>query len=170
MNLKNLQTDRLILIPVTLEITNSLMEGSRSEIEKLGITAHENWPREDTKDILPIVNESLKKNKVPSGFEFWMIVMKENMEIIGDIGFHGKPDAKGEVEIGYGLVEEERRKGYGYEAAREIMDWAFEQEEVKVVRAECLIGNAASVRVLEKIGMVETGRDEELIYWEFRRG
>lgn len=33
----------------------------------------------------------------------WMIVRKDNMKVIGDIGFHGKPDGKGEVEVGYGI-------------------------------------------------------------------
>ena len=37
MNLKNIHTDRLTLIPMTLEITKSLINGSSKEIENLGI-------------------------------------------------------------------------------------------------------------------------------------
>jgi RimJ/RimL family protein N-acetyltransferase len=70
------------------------------------------------------------------------------------------------VEIGYGLVEEERGKGYGFEAAKVIKDWAIAQEEVKVLKAECLIDNTPSVRILEKLGMIETRRDKEFIFWE----
>ena len=99
MNLENLLTDRLILVPVTLEITESLLDGSSREIEKLGIKADKEWPTKDTMDILPIINESLEKDRNPSGFEFWMIVKKDNMQVVGDIGFHGKPNEKGEVEV-----------------------------------------------------------------------
>lgn len=169
MNLKNINTNRLILIPVTLEITSSLIAGSSAEIERLGITTHKNWPTEDNKDILPIINKSLEQHKIPSGFEFWMIVKKDSKEVIGDIGFHGRPDEKGEVEIGYGLVEAERGKGYGFEAARAIMDWTIAHEEVKVIKADCLIDNIPSVRILEKLGMREINRDNELIYWELKK-
>lgn len=166
MHLNNIHTKRLVLIPVTYEITSTLIKGSSEEIEKLGVTAHSNWPTEDTKDILPIINRALEETKTPSGFEFWMIVNKESREIIGDIGFHGKPDENGVVEIGYGLVEQERGRGYGFEAAKAIMDWTLAQEEVKVIKADCLIDNIPSVRILEKLGMRQTGRDEEFIFWE----
>lgn len=166
MNLKNIQTTRLILIPITLEITKSLMSGSSKEVENLGIKTNEKWPTEDTKDILPIIYESLEKDKIPSGFEAWMIVKKDNMQVIGDIGFHGKPDEKGEAEVGYGLVESERGNGIGFEALKAIIEWAFSQKSVNVIKADCLIANKSSARILEKVGMKEINRDENLIYWE----
>lgn len=166
MNLKNIQTARLILIPITLEITKSLMSGSSKEVERLGIKIDKKWPTQDTKDILPIIYESLEKDKIPSGFETWMIVKKDNMQVIGDIGFHGKPNGKGEVEVGYGLVENERKKGFGFESLKAIIHWAISQRNVKVIKAECLIDNKPSARILEKAGMKEINRDQNLIYWE----
>ena len=166
MNLKNILTERLIIVPVTLGITRALLDGSNKEIEKLGIKVDEKWPTEDTKDILPIINRSLEKARIPSGFEFWMIVKKDSMQVIGDIGFHGKPNEKGEVEIGYGLIEKERGKGFGFEALRAIMDWLSTQDSVRVIKADCLISNIPSIRILEKVGMKEINRDENLIYWE----
>jgi [ribosomal protein S5]-alanine N-acetyltransferase len=168
-SLKNIHTDRLMLVPVTLEITKSLLEASTKEIEKLQIKTDKAWPREDTMDILPIINASLEKDKIPSGYEFWMIVKKDNMHVIGDIGFHGKPNEKGEVEVGYGLVEHERGKGFGFEALEAIMDWLYLQESVKVIKADCSIDNTPSARILEKVGMKEVSRDHEMIYWEFTK-
>lgn len=167
MILKNIHTERLILIPVTLEITRSLIAGSSEEVEKLGIKLDKNWPTKDTMDILPIINNSLEKDKLPSGFETWMIINKSNMLVIGDIGFHGKPNEKGEVEVGYGLVEQERGKGFGFEALSAIMNWLDSQESAKIIKADCLIDNKPSARILEKVGMKETHRDNELIYWKF---
>lgn len=166
MSLKNIQTSRLILIPITLEIAKSLIEGSSKEVEKLGISMDEKWPTADTKDILPIIYESLKIDKIPSGFETWMIIKKDNMTVIGDIGFHGKPDDKGEVEVGYGIVEKERGNGIGFESLNAIINWALSQDNVKVIKAECLIDNKPSSRILEKVGMKEINRDQNLIYWE----
>ncbi|MDD3224894.1 MAG: GNAT family N-acetyltransferase [Clostridium sp.] len=169
MILKNIQTTRLILIPITLEITKSLMSGSSKEVEKLGIKIDSKWPTADTKDILPIICKSLEKDKIPSGFETWMIVKKDNMQVIGDIGFHGKPDEKGEVEVGYGLVENERGHGIGFESLKAIMDWVISQKNVKVIKAECLLDNKPSKRILEKVGMKEINRDQNLIYWELTK-
>ncbi len=166
MILKNIDTHRLILMPVTLEITKALLAGNNNEIEKLGIKTNKSWPTNDTMDILPIINKSLEKDKIPSGFEFWMIVKKDNMQVIGDIGFHGKPNGKGEVEVGFGLVENEREKGFGFESLKAIMAWALSNENVKVFKADCLIDNRPSARILEKSGMKEINRDKKLIYWE----
>jgi RimJ/RimL family protein N-acetyltransferase len=166
MNLKNIHAGRLVLIPITLEMTKALIAGSNEEIEKIGIKANENWPTEDTMDILPIINKSLERDLEPSGFETWMIIKKDNMQVIGDIGFHGKPNEKGEVEVGYGIVELERRKGFGFEAVKAIMNWVYSQNEVKVIKADCLIDNKPSARILEKVGMKEISRDQDLIFWE----
>lgn len=165
MKINNLNTERLTLVPVTQRIVKGLLEGSYQEIEKMGLHLNEMWPTNDTKDILPIIHNAFDKNPEPSGFEFWMIVRKENMEIIGDIGFHGKPDEKGEVEIGFGFVELERGKGFGYEALSAIMAWLKTQESVKAIKADCLITNKASIRILEKSGMHEVFRNEMYIFW-----
>lgn len=167
MYLKNIFTNRLILVPITLEITKSLINGSSKEIENLGIKCDKKWPTEDTMDILPIIYNSLEKSKIPTGFETWMIVEKNYKRIIGDIGFHGGPNEKGEVEIGFGLVEDERGKGFGSESLNAIIDWLNLQESVKVIKAECLISNKSSARILKKAGLKEVNRDNELIYWEF---
>jgi [ribosomal protein S5]-alanine N-acetyltransferase len=168
--LKNIETIRLILIPMTLEVTRSLMAGSCKEVEKLGIIISENWPTDDTKDILPIILQSLEESRTPSGFETWMIVKKENMQVIGDIGFHGKSDEKGEVEVGYGLVEKEKERGngIGFESLQAIIEWIYPQTSVKAIKADCLIDNKPSIRIVEKVGMKEINRDRNLIYWELK--
>lgn len=167
MNLKNIDTERLTLIPVTLDITRSLLDGRMDEIEKLGVLPDPMWSTSDTKDILPIINRALERDLEPSGFEFWMIVKKDEKVIIGDIGFHGKPDLEGEVEIGFGFVETERGKGFGYEALNGMMRWLEDQECVKVVKADCLIENHPSKRILEKVGMKEVYRNDEYIFWKY---
>lgn len=169
MRLSNLSTDRLILIPMTLEITKTLMEENTIEVEKIGLKTDENWPTQDTKDILPMVKSDLEKLIIPTGFECWMIVKKDDMRIIGDIGFKGQPDKNREIEVGYGLVEKEKGKGFVTEALCKILDWAFSQKNVDIIKADCLISNMASIRVLEKVGMKETNRDNELIYWELHK-
>jgi [ribosomal protein S5]-alanine N-acetyltransferase len=164
MNLNNIQTNRLILVPVSIKLVKDLIKESTKEIENLGIKTNGRWPRQDTKDILPFVDKDFEKNKIETGFEFWMIVIKENMTVIGDIGFRGIPDDKGEVEIGFGLIEEEQGKGYGQEALKAMINWAFSDEKVKVINADCLIDNIPSIRILEKSGFKESMREKGMVW------
>ena len=98
-----------------------------------------------------------------------MIIKQDNMAVIGDAGFKGKPNANGEVDIGYSIIEKEQKRGYGFETAKKLTDWAFSQQEVKFITASCLINNIASVKILEKLGMQEKSRDEEMIYWRIKK-
>lgn len=169
MKIDNVLTKRLILVPMTFKMVCSVLDSRYERIEELGYKINCRWPRQDTLDILPMVEEGLRKSGETKGFDIWMIVKNENMAIIGDAGFKGGPDQNGEVEIGYGLIEEERRKGYGFEAVYALLSWAFSQDDVKIIKADCLIDNTGSIRILEKCGMRETTRDSELIYWEIER-
>lgn len=76
---------------------------------------------------------------------------------MGSIGFKGSANESGEVEVGYGIEEEHRRKGYGLEAVNVMMEWAFQNEKVYYIMAETLADNTASQRLLEKAGFTPTG-------------
>lgn len=163
---RSIHTERLTLIPVTSKVASDLALGTTGSLEAMELRTNGRWPRQDTMDILPFVLQAFQENPESTGFEFWMIVRKDSNAIIGDIGFHGTPDDQGVVEIGYGLIEEEQRKGYGHEALQAMMEWAKAHEQVTVIRADCLVTNVPSIRILEKTGMKRTHQDRNTIYWE----
>ena len=58
--------------------------------------------------------------------------------MIGDIGFHGRPGAQHlreycdfGVELGYSILLEHRRQGFGREALCAMLGWAREQHDVR---------------------------------------
>lgn len=59
--------------------------------------------------------------------------------------------------LGYCLGEAAWGKGYGTEAARALLHWAFDTLDLNRVQAEADTRNAASARVLEKLGFVREG-------------
>jgi ribosomal-protein-alanine N-acetyltransferase len=61
------------------------------------------------------------------------------------------------VELAYVLARAYWNYGYMTEAARAIIDWALEQSSIYRVWAMCDVENAASIRVLEKLGMLREG-------------
>jgi len=163
---KKIITERLILTPISYEIVCSTLNKDNESLRKLGYRRSDDWPHPAFFDVFPKLKEQLKELGESTGFDGWIIVRKEDMLIIGDGGFKGEPDEKGKIDIGYGLMKSERRKGYGYEAVKALIQWGLEQDKVKKITADCLIDNIGSARILEKVGMSEVNRDDEMIYWE----
>ena len=88
-------------------------------------------------------------------FAIWSIESGDGIHI-GDLCFKGLgPD--GSAEIGYGISEEFRGKGFAAEAVDAAVNWALGQPDVKRVEAETEPDNIASQRVLEKCGFIPTG-------------
>jgi [ribosomal protein S5]-alanine N-acetyltransferase len=144
-----LQTQRLLIVPCT----NQSLSTYAAEGFKMG--GH--------------INNYLKElNEDPSllGWGVWLVIEKENHTIIGDIGFKGKPDREGTVEVGYGMAPAARNKGYATEAVTEIIRWAFSKGDVQKVVAECLMDNLPSIKVLEKLNMEKIGAKDNLYLWQ----
>jgi RimJ/RimL family protein N-acetyltransferase len=59
--------------------------------------------------------------------------------------------------LGYCLPEAAWGHGYATEAARALLEWAFDTLDLNRVQAEVDTRNAASARVLEKLGFVGEG-------------
>ena len=59
--------------------------------------------------------------------------------------------------MGYCLTQPAWGHGYATEAARAVLDWAFGALDLNRVQAETDTRNAASARVLEKLGFVREG-------------
>ncbi len=160
-------TERLVLIPLSLELVSLLQSDTRQAAARMGANVPEDWLSPDLRDYLPLYRQIVEKDPEAAVWGIWTMVRREEPRIVGDIGFKGRPDTSGAVDIGYGVRAEHEGKGYATEAARGLIAWAFTQPSVRRVTADCLASNAASIRVLEKAGMRRLGlRPDGLIGWE----
>lgn len=99
------------------------------------------------------------------------IVLRETREMVGYANFHGPPGindtgAPNAVSIGYEVFPEHRGRGYATEAASELLEWAEREHGVTHVVCGVAPGNAASMRVLEKLAFRRTALvvDGEVIF------
>jgi ribosomal-protein-alanine N-acetyltransferase len=76
------------------------------------------------------------------------------------------------MEIGYIVVPNERKKGYGSEAVKIIVDYLFLSKDLVRVQAITGVDNFASHRVLEKAGFTKEGiiRKSAFIRGEWKDG
>ena len=75
---------------------------------------------------------------------------------IGNAGFKGAP-LDGEVELGYSIAPDLRRRGYASEVVRLLLERAAQDARVDRVIARIDPDNAASIGVVTKAGFVADG-------------
>jgi [ribosomal protein S5]-alanine N-acetyltransferase len=93
------------------------------------------------------------------------ITLRESGEIIGCIGLHGD-FSTGISELGYWIGAEFWGKGYCTEAARAMVDYGFRALKLCRVHARHFAQNAASGKVMQKVGMAPEGlRRQHLFRW-----
>ena len=167
-----IETNNLRLVPCEL-IHVEAIERDRGELGRiLNARVHEDWPV--FPDTMDHVRESLKADPSSREWGFRLFVHTRERVLIGEGGYKGRPDKEGVVEIGYAIVPEYRRRGFAYEAAKGLTDYAFSHSEVKIVQAHTLKDGTASMRVLEKVGMklVGTAQDPdegEVLQWRMEK-
>jgi len=101
----------------------------------------------------------------------WLIrlaVDRATGTIVGLGNFHAPPDGRGMVEIGYRVIPEHRRHGYGREMAETMWRAAAAHPDVRVLRASVSPDNAPSRAIVEGAGLVKVGEqwdDEDGLEW-----
>jgi RimJ/RimL family protein N-acetyltransferase len=160
--LSAIESERLYLVPSSVELTRADLEGPGPLGAMLGVTVPAEWPPEHyTRPALLAVLDQLA-DRAEHGWANWYLAGKAPDEgLVGMCGFKGRPDAAGSVEISYAILPACRNTGYASEAVQRLSRWAFSHSRVSEVTAETLPHLAPSIRVLEKNGFVRAGRGSE---------
>jgi [ribosomal protein S5]-alanine N-acetyltransferase len=116
-------------------------------------------------DTLAFLRQAIGPNRNPAlGTP---LAVTRDARLIGCCGFAPVAATTHAVEIGYWIAVPEWGRGYATEAAGRVVDHAFENPDTVRVQARVFVGNAASVRVLEKLGFQHEGTHRAAV---FRRG
>src|SRR5688572_9674545 len=133
-----IETQRMFLVPTTLESLEAELRSASELAEVLRMEVAEGWPP-DLYDRDPIEFTIRRYQHFPDEALWWLyyFVLKgapDRAEVaIGCGGFKGPPSMDGTVEIGYSVVTQHRRQGLAAEAVRALVDHAFAHDEVKRV-------------------------------------
>ncbi|MFJ4874196.1 GNAT family N-acetyltransferase [Streptomyces sp. NPDC088745] len=140
----DLTTQRLVLRAWTPEEIDAVIAGKR--------LPHwaEDFPAEGDKALAGLFE------KHPGWYGAYghrQMIERESGRVVGAIGlFSQQPD--GTVEFGYGVAPSHQGLGYATEAARAMIVHALTMPGTEVVFAKVSLDNPASLRVLEKAGLV----------------
>lgn len=165
---RNIETDRLLLIPVSVEDADFICELYNSEnfIEFIG-----------DKNIRSVddARDYIQKKFLPQikklGFGNYIIIRKEDREKIGSVGVFER-DGLDVHDIGFSFLPEYVGKGYGFEAASALLEVAFSEFGLQKISAITSNTNTSSQKLIEKLGLkylknIQLPNDEEeLRYYE----
>jgi RimJ/RimL family protein N-acetyltransferase len=156
-----IETNRLQLIPCQLPHLEAFFKKKRKEMSRLiGADASGKWT--EFPEALQFTYDILKKNP-DTRWMTYFIIHKSDKKVIGTCGFKGGPDTEGVIEIGYEIAAPYRLKGLATETAQGLIDFAAQDDSVKLIRAHTLATANPSVTVLEKLNfhMVGTYNDPD---------
>ncbi len=117
------------------------------------------------KDVRKWINRQLTRYR-KDGFGYFAVILKESGALIGQAGLMKSTINGNEaIELGYILNNTYWHNGYGTEAARACLEYAFGELGLKTVCCSIRPENEASIRVAEKLGMTLCG-NHTVIYNE----
>ncbi|MBE7172441.1 MAG: GNAT family N-acetyltransferase [Williamsia sp.] len=164
-----LVTDRLLITPLTYQQLATYLQGTDNWEEEIGLLKGPYVLDEGFRDMMENwALPSMKNTPVAHHLFYtcWAAADKERHMLVAELGFKGPPNARGEIEIGYGTQAHQRGKGYMTEAVGAMVAWAAAQPAVKAVLAETHNSNLASMRVVEKNGFEQFDRKRDMLWWK----
>jgi ribosomal-protein-alanine N-acetyltransferase len=162
---QRLETSRLLLRPMIIADVNELLQifsdakvVASFGVPPFGLVEMEQW-----------VQHNLAHQQA-NGYGLFSVILKSNGTLIGDCGLE-RMEIEGTqtVELGYDFRSDHWNRGYATEAAIAVRDFAFGKLKLPQLISLIRVGNTASRRVAEKVGMAYAG---ELIhngkhYWRY---
>ncbi len=164
--LPEIETERLILRRLMAKDADDMFEyACRKDVTKY-LTWYPHPDRCYTKDYLEYLGT---RYRVGDFFD-WAVTLKENGKMIGTCGFTSFDYANDGAEMGYVLNPQYRGQGIMPEALSALLEFGFKNLSINRAEAKFIVGNDASRRVMEKVGMTFEGirRGGMLIKGEYK--
>jgi len=156
-----IRTERLDLIPATVEILKNDLHDHTALARLLSATVPAAWPPGEMNDEVLAEFIRMASDNTDPFFACWYWVRDtpdtEGRVLIGSGGIASALNATGTVLIGYSVLEKFRGQGYATEAVRNLIPVIFADPHIARIMATTYPELGASIRVLEKNGFVCTG-------------
>lgn len=191
-----IRTARLRLVPATAPMLDAAIEGASPLERVLGARVPRSWPPEFLdREALEYTRKRLEGGPEAAAWWMYFVLLRGASALqggahrvngsattgeandpgavpstlIGSAGYKGPPLSDGTVEIGYGIVNDHRRRGYASEVTEGLVANAFAHAGVTRVIAETLPDLVGSIAVLARCGFRECGGASESFVIRFER-
>ena len=163
--------------PITLETPRLLLRPMQAEDTEALLTIFSEPKVMASFGVAPFTREQMERwvqrnleHQVQFGYGLFSVILKSSGMLIGDCGLE-RMELDGIVaeELGYDFRSDHWNQGFATEAASAVRDYAFQNLRRPQLISLIRVGNQASRRVAEKIGMQLV---EEILrygqpYWKY---
>jgi len=158
-----LETERLLLRPMLATDLDMLLL-IFTDLNVMAAFSHPPFTRQQMERWLQRNLDHQKKY----GYGLFSVLLKDTGELIGDCGLEQMEDM-GAAELGYDFRSDVWNRGYATEAAIAVRDYAFNVLHLPQLISLIRVGNLASKRVAEKVGMAlaEEFTRYGIQYWKY---
>ncbi|HEY1062654.1 MAG TPA: GNAT family N-acetyltransferase [Daejeonella sp.] len=119
---------------------------------------------ENIEQTAAIINLWLSENNKEKIQKFTFAVeLIEGKKFIGLIALNLGKEKFQTAEVWYKFHPAFWNKGYATEALKKIIDFGFKELKLYRIEAGCAIENIASIKVLEKVGMIREGQKRKVL-------
>ena len=162
-------TPRLLLRPLAPEDLDAVHRLWTDPDVRRYLWDGEEIPREKARTMIVRSMESFEEH----GYGLWAAIDKGSGALIGFCGFWPSGEDGRGGELLYGIATQSWGEGLATEAAGAMIRYGFEEIELDRVVAGADTRNTASLRVMEKAGLLRDGRDlrngQDLTYYALSR-
>ena len=110
-----------------------------------------------------LIAQKIIKELQEKEYGLWAVELKETSSFIGFVGLH-QVDFVAPftpcIEIAWRIAFDYWRKGYAYEAASKVIDYAFDILKLKEIVSFTTVSNIRSRKLMEKLKMTHDKKDD----------
>jgi ribosomal-protein-alanine N-acetyltransferase len=166
------RSERLDLPLMEPDFLDALIDDHRATIAAMvDYRVPASFPDGEQREFLRFRRGQLSADPARYPWSLRAIVLRSERRMVGYVNFHGAPGVNDTntdraVELGWTVFDGDQKRGYATETAIALMAWATEEHGIRHFISSTTPGNAASLRVHEKLGFARTGEfiDGEVIF------
>ena len=150
----NLETQRLLLRSYRSEDWERVhIYGANPEFSQFEL-----WGPNSIEDTKKFVSDMVSQSAQKDCYQFDLAVcIKDTGLLIGGCGIRRESQTSCIANLGWAINPEFQSKGFATESAKALIQFGFEQLKLRVIYATCDTRNIASMKVMEKLGMIRVG-------------
>ncbi|WP_342276355.1 GNAT family protein [Spiroplasma endosymbiont of Nebria brevicollis] len=149
--ISTIESERLILRPITLDDAPALFNYARDEI----VTKFVPWqPHKTIANSIKFIEFLLSEYEARSAL-MWAVQLRSDKTntIIGTCGFIRYYEHTKCLEIGYAFNHKVWGKGYAKEALLAVIKYGFEVTDTIRIEGSCVVDNIGSAKTMSSVGM-----------------
>ncbi|HLN72440.1 MAG: GNAT family N-acetyltransferase [Methylococcaceae bacterium] len=155
------ETKRLLLRPIEKSDAEAVFH-YRSDAR---VNRYQGWIPASISDVHYFINYKVSREmNLPGTWVQFVLIHKDQNQIIGDIGIHFLSADTFQVEMGCTLDQLYHGKGYASEALKQMIHYLFHVLDKRRIIASIDPGNESSIQLFERLGFRKEAHFRESIY------